>query len=66
MDTYLGHTSERSGNNGVLRLLVALALDAFTLGYIDYLPNANRKWCFGPHGRGYTLIEAVRDAWGRH
>lgn len=61
--TFLGKTTRRSGGNGTARWLLGQALEAVTSGRIDYHPNANRKWCVGQHGRGYTLIGAALDAW---
>ncbi len=61
--TFLGKTTARSGPNSLLRWLIAQVLDLITSGFIDYHPNANRKWCVGEYGRGHTLLEASVDAW---
>lgn len=60
--TFLGHTSERSGPNSGARLLFAAVVHVLSFGRVDYHPNANRKWCVGERGRGYTLREAALDA----
>lgn len=61
--TFLGRTSMRSGPNSGARLALASLLTLLTGDFIDYHPNANRKWCVGKHGRGYMLREAACDAW---